>query len=78
MPVRQNRKDKPMERRPSYNKYVTDGIQDGSIQSKEIDGCTVYLVRRPNPDEEVIEYTSFSGMCIDKTLTQQAEWEGQE
>lgn len=35
----------------TYNQYLTEGIQNGSIPSREVDGVTVYSVRRPaNPE----------------------------
>ena len=44
----------------SYNKYLTDNIQKGLIETKEVDGVTVYKVRRPKKDEEVIGHINFS------------------
>lgn len=44
----------------TYNKYLTDGIQDGTIKEEEVDGVRVYKVRRPNKSEEVDGYTNFS------------------
>ena len=61
----------------SYNKYLTDGIQDGSIVTEEKDGCRIYRVRKPYSDEKVTEYINFSGLTVNDTETQKAEYDGE-
>lgn len=53
----------------TYNKYLTEGISDGSIKSKTIDGCTTYLVRRPKDGEPVDGYFPLSSPMGDLTPT---------
>jgi hypothetical protein len=48
----------------TYNKYLTDGIQDGTITEREVDGVRVYKVRRPKKGEEVDGYTNFSDIIV--------------
>ena len=48
----------------TYNRYLTDGIQNGTIQEEEVDGVRVYKVRRPKKDEEVDGYTNFSDCVV--------------
>jgi len=57
----------------TYNKYVTEGIQDGTIKETTRDGVRIYLVRRPNPGEEVVGYVSFSGWQGQWTPTEVAQ-----
>ena len=47
-----------------YNKYLTDGIQNGTIKREEVDGVAVYKVRRPKKGEEVDGYTNFSDCVV--------------
>ena len=44
----------------TYNKYINDGIQNGTIKEEEVDGVRVYKVRRPKKGEPVDGYTNFS------------------
>lgn len=44
----------------TYNKYITDGIQKGEIEEREVKGVRIYKVRRPKDGEEVIGYINFS------------------
>ena len=48
----------------TYNRYISDGIQNGTIQEKEVDGVRVYKVRRPKKGEEVDGYTNFSDIIV--------------
>jgi hypothetical protein len=48
----------------TYNKYITDGIQDGTIKEEEVDGVRVYKVRGPKKGEEVDGYTNFSDTFV--------------
>ena len=48
----------------TYNKYITDGIQDDTIIEEEVDGVRVYKVRRPKKGEEVDGYTNFSDCFV--------------
>lgn len=57
----------------TYNKYLTDGIQDGTIPYIMRDGIRVYKVRLPHRGEEVMGHTSFSGWVEKQTPTQEAE-----
>ena len=54
----------------SYNKYVTDGIKEGTIVTKIVNGVTVYEVRKPKRDEEVIGYMNLSDFLYKKTPTE--------
>ena len=56
----------------TYNKYITDGVQDGSIKCTEVDGVRAYRVRAPLPGEEVVGYVTFSGWFGQHTPTQLA------
>ena len=56
----------------TYNQYLTEGIQDGSIKEHTRDGVRCYGVRRPHPDEEVVGYVSFSGFLAEATATELA------
>ena len=56
----------------TYNKYITDGVQDGSIKCTEVDGVRAYRVRAPLPGEEVVGYVTFSGWLGQHTPTQLA------
>ena len=58
--------------KPSYNKYITEGIQDGSIKESIVDGVRVYKVRRPKDEEEVVGYINLSGFLCEKTITEQS------
>ena len=48
----------------TYNKYINDGIQNGTIQEEEVDGVRVYKVRRPKKGEPVDGYTNFSDTFV--------------
>jgi len=48
----------------TYNKYLTDNIQEGIIKREEVDGVAVYKVRRPKKGEEVDGYTNFSDIIV--------------
>ena len=48
----------------TYNKFITDGIQNGTIKEEEVDGVRVYKVRRPKKGEEVDGYTNFSDIIV--------------
>ena len=48
----------------TYNRYISDGIQDGTIKREEVDGVAVYKVRRPKKGEEVDGYTNFSDIIV--------------
>ena len=54
----------------TYNKYITDGVQDGSIKCKEVNGVRAYMVRPPKEGEEVVGYVSFSGWLGQHTPTE--------
>lgn len=56
----------------SYNKYLTDGIHSGEIESIEYCGIRIYKVRRPKDDEEVQGYINFAGFLGDRTATEVA------
>jgi hypothetical protein len=56
----------------TYNRYITEGIQDGSIEEVNFDGIRIYRVRRPAPDEEVVGYINFSGFVVKQTITEEA------
>ena len=53
----------------SYNRYLTEGIIDGTIKEILKDGVRVYLVRRPLPNEEVVGYINFSSFLVTETPT---------
>jgi hypothetical protein len=53
-----------MKNKITYNKYITDGIQDGTIKEEEVDGVRVYKVRGPKKGEEVDGYTNFSDTFV--------------
>lgn len=57
----------------TYNKYLTEGIQDGTIPYIMRDGIRVYKVRLPHKGEEVVGNISFSGWAEKLTPTQEAE-----
>jgi hypothetical protein len=48
----------------TYNKYIIDGIQDGTITQEEVDGVRVYKVRKPKPNEEIVRYINFSSIIV--------------
>ena len=56
----------------TYNRYITEGIQDGTIKEILKDGVRVYLVRAPKRGEVVMGYTNFSATVIHKTITEEA------
>ena len=56
----------------TYNKYLSDGIQDGSIKYREVDGVRVYGVRRPKKGEVVMGYRSMSNSGSEETPTMKA------
>jgi hypothetical protein len=56
----------------TYNRYITEGIQDGTIRPVEIDGVRFMRVRKPLPCEEVVGYIPFSGFLVKRTLTEDA------
>lgn len=57
----------------TYNKYLTDGISDGTIEMFEVAGLRYCKVRRPLPGEEVIGYENLSGFLVEPTITEKAE-----
>ena len=57
----------------TYNKYLTEGIQDGTIKEIEQCGVRCYVVRRPEPNEEVMGYSPLSAVSFYKTPTETAE-----
>lgn len=57
----------------TFNKRITEGIQDGTIKSRTVDGVTFYQVEPPRDGEEVVGYNSFSAFSHDPTLTEIAE-----
>ena len=57
----------------TFNKYVTEGVQDGTIPTIFLDGCTCYLVRKPLDGEEVTGYTNFSSLTVEKSPTELAK-----
>ena len=59
----------------TFNRRVTEGIQDGTIEETTKDGVRVYLVRRPQPGEVVVRYTNFSDLTVPKTITEQSSYE---
>ena len=62
----------------TYNKYLTEGVEDGTISGYTIGGMRCLKVRAPLPNEEVVGYTNFSEFLIDETITQKANREGEE
>jgi len=48
----------------TYNKYLTDGIQNGTIIEEEVGGVRIYKVRKPKKEEETDGYTNFSDTFI--------------
>ena len=48
----------------TYNKHLTDSIQDGTIKEREVDGVRIYKVRRRKKNEEVDGYTNFSDCVV--------------
>lgn len=57
----------------TYNKYLTEGILDGSIPEIYRDGIRSYRVRAPRPGEVVMGYTNFSSFIVHQTATELAE-----
>ena len=57
----------------TFNRRITEGIQDGTIPYREIDGVRCYQVIPPQPGEEVVGYVSFSGWQGQWTPTDVAE-----
>jgi hypothetical protein len=56
----------------TFNKYVTEGILDGTIKEDSFCGVRIYRVRRPKSGEEVVGYTNFSDLLATKTITEDA------
>jgi len=56
----------------TYNSYLTEGIQNGAIKTITRDGVRHYLVRRPEPNEEVVHYQPLSAVGFDYTPTEKA------
>lgn len=53
----------------TYNKYV----QKESLRQVNNDGLSVYKVRKPRPEEEVVGYNNLAESIIGQTLTEKAE-----
>ena len=60
----------------TYNQYVSEGVQDGTIKEFIIDGCRAYIVRAPLDGEEVVGYSPSSSVGTKETITERAEREG--
>ena len=45
----------------TFNRRITEGVQDGTIEETEYCGVRIYKVVPPQPGEEVVGYVSFSG-----------------
>jgi len=56
----------------TFNRRITEGVQNGTIEEVEYCGVRVYLVVPPQPGEEVVEYVTFSGWQGQHTPTQLA------
>lgn len=56
----------------TYNKYITQGIIDGSIKRKDVGGIPVYNIRKPKKGEVVIGYINLSGFADNETATTRA------
>lgn len=56
----------------TYNKYLTEGIEDDTIKVYEVDGVRFAKVRKPRADEEIVGYVNFSGFLAERTLTEDA------
>lgn len=59
----------------TYNQYLTEGINNGTIPYREVDGVRIYQVRRPFPGEEVVGYVSTSDIQCYHTPTERARHE---
>jgi hypothetical protein len=56
----------------TYNKYLTEGQLDGSIEERTEQGVNILRVRAPFKHEPVDGYTNFSSIFGEETITQQA------
>jgi hypothetical protein len=57
----------------TYNRYLTKGVIDETIETRIDDGVNVYLVRKPKEGEEVIGYVNLSDFLVPLTPTEVAE-----
>jgi len=56
----------------TYNNYIAEGLEDGSLEVGEFEGVRFIKVRRPLPGEEVVGYSSLSAFSHDNTPTEVA------
>ena len=56
----------------TFNRRVQEGILDGTIKCKEVDGVRAYQVVPPMDGEEVVGYISFSAFSHDHSPTEVA------
>lgn len=60
----------------TFNRRIQEGINNGTIKSREIEGVTVYFVEPPREGEEVVGYESSD--CFSKdTPTERASHEAE-
>ena len=61
----------------TFNRRVTEGIQDGTIKTIEVDGVRCYICS-PREGEEVVGYVGTSDLHTYETPTQRANREARE